>query len=136
MSEDVIAKLEQFTPTSGLDRDELLFRAGRASAPSPRVWKAASGMLTVALLATAVAWGTWPSPEPKFVFVPVEVPAVPPPVSADEAPQSGEPPGASSYFVMSRAVSRGVLPPSEPSGGSSSVPAEILTVGSGSALID
>jgi hypothetical protein len=130
MPEDVIAKLGQFTPATGLDRDELLFRAGRASAPSARGWKVAAGLLVVGQLATAVAWAAWPRPEPTIVRVPVEVPVSPPDEPSDYPPLPAGEPGASSYLVMSRSVSQGTLPAPQPSGGSSTEPTVILTAGS------
>jgi len=126
MPEDVIAKLGQFTPASGLDRDELLFRAGRASAPSPRLWKIAAGLLAVGQLVTAATWIAWPRPEPTIVRVPVETPLNEP---TDYHPLPTGKPGASSYFVMSRSVSDGALPMPEPSGDSSAEPSVVLTAG-------
>ena len=129
MPEDVIAKLSQFTPASGLDRDELLFRAGRASVPSPRVWKVAVGLLAVGQLVTAGVWVAWPPPEPTIVRVPVEAPVPTLIESSDTLPLPIGKPGASSYFVMSRSVSEGTLPAPEPSGGSSAEPNVVLTAG-------
>lgn len=127
MPEDVIAKLGQFTPTSGLDRDELLFRAGRASAPSPRIWKVVAAIFAVAQIVTAVTWIAWPAQEPTIVRVPVVSPVI---ESLDPVPSPTEKPGANSYFVMSRSLSDGRLPTPEPSGGSSSDPNVVLTAGS------
>lgn len=57
MSEDVIRKLAGFTPAPpAVDRDELLFRAGRASAPSPRWWQRATAALLVTQVATLTLW--------------------------------------------------------------------------------
>lgn len=134
MSEDVIAKLGQFTPTSGMDRDELLFQAGRASAPSSRGWKLAVGLLALGQLGTAASWLAWPRPEPVIVRVPVETP--PPTLieSADDVPIGA--PGASSYFVMSRSVSNGMLPTPEPSGDTAAEPTVVLTAGGRGGLIE
>lgn len=46
MSEPIIERLSQFTPAAGnLDRDALLFAAGRASARPNRRWQALSALL-------------------------------------------------------------------------------------------
>lgn len=127
MPEDVIAKLVQFTPTSGLDRDELLFQAGRASAPSPRGWKLAAGLLALGQLAIAATWLAWPRPGPMIVHVPVDVPP-PSLIESADGPPIGAP-GASSYFVMSRSVSNGTLPTPEPSGDTTAEPTVVLTAG-------
>jgi hypothetical protein len=57
MSEPLIERLSRFTPnTGGLDRDALLFAAGRASVRTSRWWKVLAGflggsqVLTLALL--------------------------------------------------------------------------------------
>jgi hypothetical protein len=58
MSEPFLERLSRFTPdASGLDRDSLLFEAGRASARPNRGWKCLSAVLaTTQLLALAVLW--------------------------------------------------------------------------------
>jgi hypothetical protein len=57
---DPLAKqLRQFTPTSGaLDRDALIFSAGRASAKKHVGWKALAGALAASQLLTVVL--LWP----------------------------------------------------------------------------
>jgi hypothetical protein len=60
MSDPVIDKLARFTPTDRLDRDDLLFRAGRASAPDRRGWIALAGLLAVTQVATLAFWFTHP----------------------------------------------------------------------------
>lgn len=58
MSEDLsrdplVHKLARFTPTSaGIDRDAMLFAAGRASAPGPVKWKLLAGLLCLSQLVT------------------------------------------------------------------------------------
>jgi hypothetical protein len=48
MSEEFLDRLTRFTPDAGkLNRDELLFEAGRRSAPSNRAWKTAAFALAV-----------------------------------------------------------------------------------------
>ncbi|HEV3341757.1 MAG TPA: hypothetical protein VG125_15425 [Pirellulales bacterium] len=58
MSERFLERLSRFTPDAGgLDRDSLLFAAGRASARPNRGWKCLSAVLaTTQLLALAVLW--------------------------------------------------------------------------------
>jgi len=97
MSEDVIGKLARFTPTApGLDRDELLFRAGRASAPSGRWWKLAVAVLALTQLGTVAVWLR-------------QTPTVPPPVvpvtqpgGVEPEPAPFEPPPRNSYLILSR----------------------------------
>src|SRR5262249_11048089 len=58
MSEPFIERLSRFTPDgSGLDRDALLFAAGRASFRRNWVWPTLAGLLTVSqFLTLAVLW--------------------------------------------------------------------------------
>jgi hypothetical protein len=59
MSESFIERLSRFTPDAGgLDRDGLLFAAGRASAGRNRPWMALAGMLAATQLASLVL--LWP----------------------------------------------------------------------------
>lgn len=96
MSEDVIAKLTRFTPTAaGLDRDELLFRAGRASAPSARWWRVAAGVLAVTQIGTIAAWRLHAPATPAVVPV-VE------PVAVEPGAEPVEPPPRNSYLILSR----------------------------------
>jgi hypothetical protein len=56
MSDPLTDRLAHFTPdASGLDRDALLFDAGRASARPDRRWKAIVGLLVVCQVLT-LAW--------------------------------------------------------------------------------
>jgi hypothetical protein len=58
MSEPIIQRLSQFTPDgSSLDRDALLFAAGRASVRPKRAWMAAAGVLAACqILTLALLW--------------------------------------------------------------------------------
>jgi hypothetical protein len=56
MSDPVIDKLTRFTPTDRLDRDDVLFRAGRASAPGRKGWIALAGLLTATQVTTMSFW--------------------------------------------------------------------------------
>ncbi|HEY2783925.1 MAG TPA: hypothetical protein VGJ05_03035 [Fimbriiglobus sp.] len=73
MSDPVIGKLARFTPESALDRDALLFQAGRASVRTPGMWKWAVATLTVSqvfTLALLLGGGT-PKPRPASPVEPV-----------------------------------------------------------------
>jgi hypothetical protein len=80
MSEDVIGKLGRFTPTA-VDRDALLFAAGRASVRPARFWKWATGVLVLSQLVTLGLWlapkPEPPPPVPVIPSVPVEEHAIP-----------------------------------------------------------
>jgi hypothetical protein len=63
MREPIIERLSRFTPEgSGLDRDAILFAAGRASARPNRGWMALAGSLAVCQLVTLAI--LWPRPMP------------------------------------------------------------------------
>jgi hypothetical protein len=125
---DVINTLARFTPAAGLNRDELLFRAGRASAPSARWWKRATAALAVAQAVTLALWLRPPEPQP-VAAPPAVVPAPP-----DVEPMPPLPP--SSYLVLSHAwESDNALPvPAAPA--SSERPAKPLTAGWRGRLLD
>lgn len=76
---DPIPALQKFTPT-GIDRDAVLFAAGRASAPSGRGWKWVSAGLAITQVATFTVWFATTRPVP-----PGEPPAVPAPFNIDPA---------------------------------------------------
>jgi hypothetical protein len=64
MSEPLAERLSRFTPdATGLDRDALLFAAGRASLRPSRRWQAIAGVLAVAQLLTLVC--LWPGTPPQ-----------------------------------------------------------------------
>lgn len=99
MPEDVIGKLARLTPdVAGIDRDEWLFRAGRASAKAPRTWKWAAGVLAVTQAATLTAWLAAPRPPAARTAegTPAGEPVQDPP--ADE-PYPADP---DSYVVLAR----------------------------------
>src|SRR5713226_4446230 len=59
MREPIIERLSRFTPDgSGLDRDAILYAAGRASARPNRNWMALAGSLAACQLVTLVI--LWP----------------------------------------------------------------------------
>jgi hypothetical protein len=83
MSDDqVISRLSRFTPSFGLDRDALLFAAGRASAPASRRWRALAGILAVSQL-VVLAMLLWPRPLPPSSG---PGPALPQAVVVEQAP--------------------------------------------------
>lgn len=96
MSEDVIHKLTRFSPmATDLDRDVLLFRAGRASAPSARWWRIAVGILVATQVGTVALWLGFTRPAPP-IAAPVQIPAV------EALDETVEPPPRNSYLILSR----------------------------------
>jgi hypothetical protein len=97
MSEPLAEHLSQFTPdASGLNRDALLFAAGRASARPNRRWQALAVVLAIAQLLTLVC--LWPrsavrEPLPAPPRMAEPSPAVDPldlpPFSAEETTPAG-----------------------------------------------
>lgn len=97
MSEDVMGKLGSFTPAA-VDRDALLFAAGRASAKPSRFWKYATAAFAVSHLVTLGLWLAPTKPAPPTAvpeMMPVELdeptPAAPDPYSLFALARSGEP---------------------------------------------
>ena len=92
MSEGSVERLSRFTPAAGaLDRDTLLFAAGRASARPNRAWIAlAVGLVaTQALTLVLLLWPSAPpaAPPPAAAAPPPAAPA--PPVSPDSSESPG-----------------------------------------------
>ena len=84
MSEPLAERLSRFTPESGLDRDALLFAAGRASARPNRRWAALAAALAASQVLTLVClWpaanAPVPSPPPAPFALPGPSDAPPPP---------------------------------------------------------
>lgn len=83
MSESFIERLSRFTPDAGgLDRDALLFAAGRESARPNRPWIALAAVLAVAQPLSLVM--LWSDSAPPAARLPVQVVYLPAP-SADVA---------------------------------------------------
>lgn len=99
---DVLAR---FTPLARLDRDEMLFRAGRASARSGRLWRGAAALL---LATNAVTLAVWLSTPPRQVVVIETQPTPIPNVTTDPYPPEVEP-LTPSWVVTARRT--GELPP-------------------------
>jgi hypothetical protein len=115
---DELTHMAKFTPTS-VDRDAILYAAGRASAPSCRPWQVAcAGLLTLQAVAVAVLL-TYPLPTPA-VAEPLPTPTVVP-----EEPQPRQPPDPSSYLALMAHFDD--PPPPLPSG-SFAPPSQPLTV--------
>jgi hypothetical protein len=84
MSEPLAKHLSRFTPDgTGLDRDALLFAAGRASARPNRRWQALAAALAASQLLTLVC--LWPHTPP---------PSAPPATVAKQPTVAPEPPPA------------------------------------------
>lgn len=110
MSEPIAELLSRFTPDAGgLDRDALLFAAGRASARPSRRWIALAGALAASQLLTLVL--LWP--QPAVVNAPMIVDKAPPKVGpAPHKEPSPEPsPSPSSLLVLQQQfLEKGDLP--------------------------
>ncbi|HEY7154727.1 MAG TPA: hypothetical protein VH575_12265 [Gemmataceae bacterium] len=90
MSEPLAERLSRFTPDGmGLDRDALLFAAGRASARPSRRWQALAAALAASQLLTLVC--LWPHTPP----------SAPPAVVAEQPPVAPEPPAAPDPSALS-----------------------------------
>jgi hypothetical protein len=87
MHEPIAQRLSRFTPdATGLDRDALLFAAGRTSARPNRIWQALAGTFFAAQILTLVV--LWPRPLPQ----PEKPASLPPPLFAapPRTPSTGE----------------------------------------------
>jgi hypothetical protein len=111
----LVQKLARLTPaSSAIDRDALLFAAGRASAPRTGGWKILAAGLALSQTATL---GLWFMTSGASVL---EQPAVPPAINLEESlPVSPEPPNQQSispqsYASLTRRLDRGGLPMPEP----------------------
>ena len=87
----VTDRLARFTPSAaGLDRDALLFAAGRRSARTSRLWPLATALLVVSQAATLFA--LWPRETVNGPVIPASPPAVAPaPSEFTLPPASPEP---------------------------------------------
>jgi hypothetical protein len=93
MARDVTDALAKLTPTAvQCDRDDLMFRAGRASVRPSRLWPAAAAVL----LASNVALLCWPAPTP--VPMAATAPDVIPPIAEWPAAE----PDPRSYIALTR----------------------------------
>ena len=100
MSESIEPRLNEFAVAlaslaprpAALDRDRLLFRAGRASAPHPWFWRlsAAASTIVAAVLAATLLLRPPLAPVERVVYVQVK----PPPVKTAAPKEKVEPPPA------------------------------------------
>lgn len=98
MSEPSLERLSRFTPDAGgLDRDALLYAAGRASARPNRGWIALAAALAVTQGLTLVL--LWPRPTPPAARLPLPAADSPLPSSFPERPTSDSPDGANLWSV-------------------------------------
>lgn len=116
MSEDLsrdplVQKLSRFTPASStVDRDAMLFAAGRASGAGAGMWKVVASVLAMTQTALLVLWFAGPrfdrSPvEPRLLVADqsLENPLLP-------LPSDHEAPSAESYGSLMRHLDRDGLP--------------------------
>ena len=117
--------LARFTPTTRLDRDEMMFRAGRTSARAGRLWKGAAALLLTTNAATLAVWLSTP---PRQVVVietrPTSIPADP-----VEPPPTGVEPQSASWTVTARRT--GELPPRSAGTDAQLIGSKPLTIRSG-----
>ncbi len=88
MSEPILERLSRFTPDAGrLDRDTLLFAAGRDSARPNRGWMTLASLLAgTQALSLALLW---PHSSPSVEKSTVSIAGVPAPSAAPEPPATG-----------------------------------------------
>jgi hypothetical protein len=76
MSEPLLERLSRFTPhAAGLDRDALIFEAGRRSARADRRWVTLAGLLASTQVLSLVV--LWPRPTQPAAGLPVQVVTAP-----------------------------------------------------------
>jgi hypothetical protein len=99
MSDPLAERLSRLTPDgTGLDRDGLLFSAGRLSARPNRPWQALAAALGVAWALTL--FFLWPRPEPGPV-------SEPPRQAAPAEPSGPTSPAGPEMWLLTRQVLRG-----------------------------
>jgi hypothetical protein len=90
MREPIIESLRRFTPEgSSLNRDAILFAAGRASVRPNHGWMMLAGALAACQLVTLVL--LWPRPTPVMISngPPFAAADIKPPLTDDKLPSSG-----------------------------------------------
>jgi hypothetical protein len=118
----VTDRLARFTPSAGgLDRDALLFAAGRRSARSSRLWPAAVVLLAVSQVVTLIA--LWPSER-------VAPPVVGPVPANSPPPKSVAPPTPPASDVWTVRSDPDVMPGPTPATGQFVTAGPPLTAGS------
>lgn len=111
MSETFAERLSRFTPdATGLDRDALLFAAGRASVRPNRRWPALAGVLALSQVVSLVClWPQSPSSPPSEAPVIARKPSRP-----DPAPMPAAGPNPSELRVLRQRMLEGDLDYSPP----------------------
>jgi hypothetical protein len=85
MSESFLERMSRFTPDAGgLDRDALLFAAGRGSARPNRTWKSLAAVLAGTQALSLVL--LWPHPAPPVGRLPFQVATAPAPAGTVSPP--------------------------------------------------
>jgi hypothetical protein len=133
LNDPLAEKLGRLTPdTTGLDRDALLFQAGRASAHPRRVWPALAGLLAMSQAATLLFFLTRP-PEPARTVVVAPAPETPALREESDRPASDEP----REWTYRRAIQSGNIDdlPKQPPIENAVAASEVLTVRSVSAML-
>ena len=113
MSEPLAERLSRFTPdASGLNRDALLFAAGRASVRPSRFWQAFTGVLVASQLLTLVClWPRTPqSPPYETPFVASK------PFRPDRRPMPTPKPDPSEWRILRQRIQDAGLDYSPPGG--------------------
>ena len=119
----VFDRLARFSPDStGLDPADVLFRAGRASARTPRGWKVAVVGLVISHVVTVLVLvrsnhPTAPTPEVAPTPVVVPLPAPRPESLPEPAPGPTSPPSPWSYGAMLGVTDLDQLPTPSPTAG-------------------
>lgn len=126
----MIDKLSRFTPVTTLNRDEMLFQAGRASVRSPRIWKWLVCGLALSQSATLAAW-FWLTPVITNPVVPALV-VEETPLLIPETPRAlaSPTPDPSSYLELSRRMTDDGFPRSVPGPNETGPVSPPLTAGS------
>jgi len=131
MSEPLAERLSRFTPDAGgLDRDALLFAAGRASARPGRRWKALAGALAASQLATLlfILWLHVPNQgadAPRSPTAPTPV-AIQPPAPADAGSRAANWPLLNEPDALPPAAASDSLVPDDPPLRASATPADLV----------
>jgi hypothetical protein len=117
MSESFAERLSRFTPdASGLDRDALLFAAGRASVRPGKRWMAIAGALAASQLLTLLF--LWPR-QPEAAPLGIPTPAI-----AVESESPLAPPDPSSWIALRERVLAAVGDLPSPAAEDSLMPAQ------------
>ena len=94
-----------------LDRDRLLFEAGRRSAPGRRLWPCATAALALLAAGLGAAMVLRPAPPPIVRIIPMDRPVPPPPTapaSPEPADESPAPAGPGYFQLQEQLLTRGL----------------------------